>query len=183
MASKDPTRSKVTPSEIRVYEKLRAAGLSVYEAAGTIGRGKSWAYNYEKLRRVQAEVPPAGIGARGDAKPPNRNLQEACGLCIHMATGDQKGFWHIVETFGAEIIPHLAQVAWFLALQRANDINSVYPEETVTAEDVFEVISDIMDKHFAGESLDEVAGVPHKVPELDHERFREWLVVHQAGSA
>lgn len=100
-----------------------------------------------------------------DEPRPSADLCEAVELVIAERTGDDDRAFEIVDLFGAGIVPFLTQVAWFLAVERAGNLNrdlTVLLEDTpmadelrgapVTAGDILAMIPVSLRKHRAGDN-------------------------------
>lgn len=178
---------KATNEEIRAYFQLRdIGGMSVKTAAEKVGRKKSWGYEQERKRVIEA-MPPAGVGRRKDEEPPD--ITQAAGLCILLvedkegldSDGDEKtisykaAFMRLLERYGIEIVFPLAKLAVFLATARAEDINRSFGdalEDPVTPADVFETIASVLKAD--GEPLWEGLEPDLELPaEIDF-YYREW---------
>ncbi|MPZ68799.1 MAG: hypothetical protein GEU71_04645 [Actinobacteria bacterium] len=158
----------VTKQEKRSYEMLRGTGMSPEAAAKVINRSKSWAYGYEKTKAQETKA------AAGPT--PNRDLSEAVELIVAERTEDMDRAMKIVDRFSAGIVPFLTQVSWFLAVERAENLNrdlKILFEDTpmgqeladdpVTPEDVLQTIPVSMRKHHAGGDVSVDWGPPKVV--------------------
>lgn len=133
MASKPFRRGQgtpVTPGEKRRYDQLRGAGWSPEAAAESLGRSRSWAYNYEKEKN--------GYLRKSREPIPSDDLREAVELIIAASNDDLDRSFEIFDRYSALIVPFLTQVAWILAEERAVSENRhlrVLLEDTSMAEE------------------------------------------------
>ena len=114
--------SKVTRQEQVAYQRLREIGYSPQAAAQTIGRSKSWAYQYEQTlnERPSRSVPPS----RHTREPmPAENLSDAVELVLAVDRDDNETAFGIVDKFGAGILPYACKVAMYLASVQAGNMN------------------------------------------------------------
>lgn len=173
---------KVRSWEIRAYETLRREGMSPEAAAGAIKRSKSWAYEHEKKKRQPQP--------RNRPEAPNKNLSDAVEMVVAIKRAffyereathskpeeatrlrqlsereDEKAFG-IADRFQGGIIPYLADLAYFLANDRAGllqeDLLRLFDgepqeaelrKEPVTPEEILYNIPRLMDRHHVGKDV------------------------------
>lgn len=164
--SKRTRGTKVKPGEIKRYESLRDIGWAPEPAAETIGRSKSWAYNYEAKKRQGMILRSPG------RKPHSKNgrltpaaYQDAVDLISAIVVGDDDKAFDLFDRYGAGVVPLMAEVARFLANCRAIDLQTqlldLYEGEEweqevrdhpITTEDILQAVPRVMERHQRGET-------------------------------
>lgn len=115
----------LTEHEIELYEKKRAIGWSVEEAAIFIGRGKSTMYAYEKNRDKE---PPARAGMRTTLEKPSRDLSDSIAYVQAVANRDTHKAVELENRFGRNLLLGLSRVALYLANVQAENTQHLFSE-------------------------------------------------------
>lgn len=169
--------TKVRPGEKHRYDQLREAGWSPEAAADAIRRSKSWAYLYEQEKRGEKRGAPRH-------PDPDPNLAVATELAIAIKEGrdDQEEAFEIFDTYGAGVVPLLAELVVYMARVQAgslqyslrvmfdgeDDLVAALNAEPMTYQDVLRTIPGNVERVKAGESV---------VDSWEPERARRWLAI------